>query len=290
MFPRPSALTPSCLTGRHLTGRHLTGRHLAGRDLTGPYFIGLFLSVVWLTLLTLAPAAVAAEPRILLVATSHSTVPDSDRTTGLWLSELVDPYWVFRDAGAKVDIATIAGGAPPIDPRSGKEADLADAFRNDQTARAAFDQARPLADIATESYDAIFLAGGHGTMWDFVDNAAMTERVNQMFRDGKVVAAVCHGPAGLLGATDASGQPIVAGRKVTGFTDVEELVAGWSGLVPFSLEERLKQLGGDVTAALPFRAHAVRDGTLVTGQNPASSERAARLVLAALAERAASTN
>lgn len=227
-------------------------------------------------------AALAAEAkRVLLVATSHSEAPQG-RTTGLWLSELTDPYWVFRDAGLAVDIVSIRGGAPPIDPRSGSAAELVEVFRGDQAAVAAFTEAPALETVDHSRYDAIFLAGGHGTMWDFVDNPTLTGIVSAMFQAGKPVAGVCHGPAGFLGATDANGRPIVEGRQVTGFTNLEERAAGWTDLVPFLLEDRLVAEGATFDGGMVFMRNTVRDGTLISGQNPASADRTAELVLEAL--------
>jgi putative intracellular protease/amidase len=224
-------------------------------------------------------------PRILIVATSQSAVPNSDKRTGLWLSELTDPYRVFRAAGARVDIATIKGGSAPIDPRSGDEGDLASAFRGDEKAITQFKTAPALADVNPADYDAVFFAGGHGTMWDFADNAVVSRWVSDFVAAGKPVGSVCHGPAALLSARTADGRPVIRGVRVTAFTDREEGAAGWTGLVPYSLEQRLKALGANFEAAGVFQGFAVRDGLIVTGQNPASSDDAARLLLEALKER-----
>lgn len=224
-------------------------------------------------------------PRIIIVATSHSAVPNSDKKTGLWLSELTDPYRVFRAAGARVDIATISGGPAPIDPRSGDAGDLVSAFGGDEKAVGQFNKAPALADVDPAAYDAVFFAGGHGTMWDFADNAVVSRWVSDFVAAGKPVGAVCHGPAALLSARAADGRPVVQGVRVTAFTDREEGAAGWTGLVPYSLEQRLKALGADFEAAGVFRGFAVRDGLIVTGQNPASSDEAAKLLLEALKER-----
>ncbi|MCU0837765.1 MAG: type 1 glutamine amidotransferase domain-containing protein [Rhodospirillales bacterium] len=225
-------------------------------------------------------------PRILIVATSHSEVPNADKTTGLWLSELTDPYRVFREAGANVDIATITGGPAPIDPRSGSAKKLDTAFNNDPSAVTKFNTAPALKDVDTARYDAVFFAGGHGTMWDFADNPVVAATVSTFVAAGKPVGAVCHGPAALLSARTADGQPIVGGLRVTAFTDREESAAGWTGLVPYSLEQRLKQLGAQFEAAGTFQPYAVRDGLIITGQNPASSDAAAKLLLDAVKERA----
>lgn len=225
----------------------------------------------------------AQTPRVLIVATSHSQALGG-RVTGLWLSELTEPYWVFRDAGLEVDITTIKGGSPPIDPRSGSEASVSGALRNDSRALAAFRQAPPLDSVGGDAYDAVFLAGGHGTMWDFPAHRSLAALVSAAFRAGKPVAAVCHGPAGFLGATDADGRPIVAGRRVTAFANDEERAAGWTAAVPYLLEDRLRSQGARFADGGVYRNHAVRDGNLITGQNPMSAAAAARLVLEALRE------
>lgn len=236
------------------------------------------------------PTLSAAEaPRILIVATSHAEVPGSSKKTGLWLSELIDPYWVFRDAGADVRIATVMGGAAPIDPRSGDSSDLSTAFRNDAAAIAKFTEAPSVDRIDPTGFDAVFFAGGHGTMWDFAENATIARIVSEFVRNGRVVAAVCHGPAALLSATDVNGRPVVTGKRITAFSNREEAAAGWTGLVPYSLEDRLKSQGANFDAAGVFRDNAVRDGVIVTGQNPASSESAAKLVLEALHQKSGAT-
>lgn len=237
----------------------------------------------------LMPAIAAAErfdPRILIVATSHSQAGDSGKPTGLWLSELVEPYWIFRDAGFEVDIATVAGGPAPIDPRSGNVAGLSSDFRYGEASLSKFVDAPALVQLEANVYDAVFLAGGHGTMWDFPGDAHLVRIIEDAWADDRIVAAVCHGPVGLLGAKDPDGKPLVAGRRVTAFTDREEAAAGWADLVPFSLEQRLRALDAEFVAAAPFEAHAIRDGNLITAQNPASSVAVAELVVAALNERA----
>lgn len=248
--------------------------------------------VVAVTLALPAGAALAERfsPRVLIVATSHAEAGESGKKTGLWLSELVEPYWVFRDRGIDVDIATIRGGPAPIDPRSGDEARLSSDFRYGEASLSKFTEADALAQHAADAYDAIFLAGGHGTMWDFPDDPHLLQMLTDAARDGRIIAAVCHGPAGLLALADDEGRSIATGRRLTAFTDREEAAAEWADIAPFSLEQRLRALGAEFVAASPFQANAVRDGNLITGQNPASSKAVAELVIAALAERASVAN
>lgn len=223
--------------------------------------------------------------RILIVATSNAKVGDTARKTGLWLEELATPYYAFLNAGAQIDIASTAGGEIPIDPKSQSEEDQAESvvrFLADEAAMGKFRHSLRVDDVSAEPYAAVYLPGGHGAMWDMPANNALAELLSGAFADGKVVAAVCHGPAGLVHARDASGNPLVAGRRVSAFTNSEEEAAGMSRQVPFLLESRIRELGARYESGPNLQPFAVRDGRLVTGQNPASSEQVARLVLEAI--------
>ena len=220
---------------------------------------------------------------ILIVTTSHDTIGDTGKPTGVWLEELTTPYYIFLDAGASVMIASIKGGAVPIDPSSAK-GDLpasAKRFLADPQAKRALATTKAIDTIDLSTYDAIFLPGGHGTMWDLPDSAALSIRLGQAYDSGQVVAAVCHGPAGFVGAKRADGSPLVRGRRISAFTNAEEEAMGLTKAVPFLLETRLAELGAHVENGPRFKPFAVRDGKLVTGQNPASSEKMAKLVLSA---------
>jgi putative intracellular protease/amidase len=213
---------------------------------------------------------------LLMIATSNGTAGDSGLPTGAWLEEICVPLKAFRDAGFTVAIASPLGGRPPIDPHSaGFDAssvpDL-DAFLS---------SAGILADVDPGRYAAVFLAGGHGTMWDFPGNEALARIVGGVASHG-VVAAVCHGPAGLIGAADPVGKPLVAGRTITAFSDAEEDVAGASDVIPFSLQQELAALGASVEMAAPFTVNVRLDGNLVTGQNPPSSAAVAEATIAAV--------
>lgn len=227
-----------------------------------------------------SPVRSQAPSKILIVSTSHADAPD-DRKTGLWLSDLTEPYWIFRDAGYGVDIASIQGGTPPIDPRSGSERALPEKLRNDEAALRAFNESVCVDCINPRPYVALFLAGGHGALWDFPTSESLRLILERAASDGKPIGAVCHGPAGLLGV-NVDGKPLVAGRRLTAFTDEEEQRSGWSRHTPYSLEQRLKAEGANFQPGAAFRSHAVRDGRLVTGQNPASAEATARLMLEVL--------
>jgi putative intracellular protease/amidase len=227
--------------------------------------------------------------KILIIATSASKMGDSDDATGLWLEELTTPYYAFTDAGAEVTLASIAGGAIPIDARSTKPAGENDASVERYLADPAFKQAvahTPRFDtLDTTGVDAVFLPGGHGTMFDYPGSAALARLVSESLESGRIVAAVCHGPAGLVSAKTSAGEPVVKGRKVAGFTDAEERAVGLEKAVPFLLGTRLRELGANYVSGPDFAPFAVRDGNLITGQNPASADETAKLVMAALAER-----
>jgi putative intracellular protease/amidase len=226
--------------------------------------------------------------KILILTTSHSKMGDTDHRTGSWVEEVAAPYYILSDAGVAVTIASVAGGVVPFDPNSQKP----DAVNNEHSKRfiadiivqAALQKTPALADLDPEDFDGIFLPGGHGVMWDLPANNNLAAWLKQYDTDGKIIAAVCHGPAGLTGATRADGKPLVAGRNVTGFTNQEENAVGLARVVPFMLESRLRELGGVFTSGGDWQPYAVRDGHLITGQNPMSSELVGEHIVAALDE------
>ncbi len=212
--------------------------------------------------------------RILLVVTSSDRAGNAPEPTGLWLEELAAPYYAFADARCEVAVASPKGGAAPIDPRSESESSQTASTRRfavDSKARHAVAHTLKLSALHAEDYDAIFLAGGHGTMDDFASDASVARMVEQFVAARKPVAAVCHGPAAFVAALATHGAPLVSGRRITGFTDEEERLVGLDGLMPFLLETRLRELGATFSNATPFTPHVVVDGGLITGQNPASS-------------------
>ncbi len=220
---------------------------------------------------------------ILFVVTSHAMMGDTGQSTGIWFEELATPYYAFKDAGYDVQIASISGGAVPIDPNSQKTAGdnpaSVDRFLSDQTAMLAINKTPAIGEVDTTGYAAVFLPGGHGTMWDLPESQELASVISSTLQDGRVVAAVCHGPAGLVSAVDGNGVPIVKGRTVSAFTNDEERAAGLTDTVPFLLETRLRELGANLQTAPNFEAFAVADGNLITGQNPASSQKVAELVV-----------
>lgn len=224
--------------------------------------------------------------KILMITTSANKMLPGGEPTGVWLEELTTPYYAFRDAGAEVTIASMTGGAVPVDPRSLNKNGESDAsverYLKDEALNIAVADTPVFSSIDPTNYDALFLPGGHGTMFDYPTSEALARLVERFDREGKVVAAVCHGPAGLVGAKKSDGTPFVAGRKVAAFTDSEERAVGLDNAMPFLLEARLKELGAAHEGGPDFKPYAVRDGRLVTGQNPASATRTAALVMEAL--------
>lgn len=229
--------------------------------------------------------------RMLIVLTSHAELGSTGRPTGFHWEELATPYFAFRDAGIEVELASIAGGAAPHDPGSLRADQAANPqsvtrFLDDRMAMATLRAAAPVDQADAARFDGIFLPGGHGTMFDLPGSAPLAGLIGRMFDEGKLVAAVCHGPAGLVGATRADGVPIVAGRRVNSFTNAEETAIALVEAMPFLLETRLRELGARFEAGPNFQPFAVRDDNLVTGQNPASAAPLAAHALAVLRERA----
>lgn len=236
--------------------------------------------------------------KVLIVTTSHGEMGSTGHRTGVWLEELATPYYTLVDGGADVTLASVRGGEIPFDPRSlPSEAGTApgEAPQEQQDVPAsvrhflADEQVMQLAKASSSvekfepgAFDAVLLPGGHGTMWDLPTSDELARLVGSMFDQGKIVAAVCHGPAGVVSAKRQDGRPIVEGRRVNGFTNSEEDGVGLSQVVPFLLEDRLKELGGSFERGPDWQPYAVRDGNLITGQNPQSSELVATRLLDAL--------
>lgn len=229
--------------------------------------------------------------RILIVVTSHTRLGSTGRRTGFYFDEMAAPYYALLDSGHEVDIASIRGGQPAYDPSSVAEDEsrrppAVRRFLADPVANAKLAGTTAVSQIDPKVYDGIFLPGGHGTMWDFPDDPDLGRLVSAIHARGGVVGAVCHGPAGLVRAMRADGKPLVAGLTVNSFTDREENAVGLTAVVPFLLESRLKELGASFEGGADFTAKAVRDGRLVTGQNPMSVGAVAALMVQALAEAA----
>jgi putative intracellular protease/amidase len=225
---------------------------------------------------------------ILIVLTSHTQLGDTGKPTGFYYEELATPYFALTDAGHDVHIASIKGGPGAHDPASLKADETArpasvQRFVNDAAAMAKLAATAAISDVKPADYHGVFLPGGHGTMYDFPQSATLAKAVGAIYNAGGIVGAVCHGPAGLVSVLRADGKPLVAGMKFSAFTDAEEHAVGLVASMPFLLETRLTELGGLFQGAPNFTAKAVRDGRLVTGQNPISSEAVATLYVEALA-------
>jgi putative intracellular protease/amidase len=234
------------------------------------------------------------KAKVLIVTTSHDQLGATGRRTGVWLEELAAPYYALREAGNDVTVASIKGGKIPFDPRSTGEEGADQAvpaaalrFLGDPDAMAAAKRSRSIDEVDAGSFEVIFMPGGHGAMWDMPNSAALGQAVASLFDAGKVVAAVCHGPAGLASAKQRNGRPLVDGKRVNSFTNSEESAVGLTEVVPFLLETRLRELGGRFECGPDWQPFAVRDGNLITGQNPMSSELVARRIIEALETRAA---
>lgn len=225
--------------------------------------------------------------KILLVLTSHGQLGDTGKPTGFWLEELAAPYYVFKDAGAELVLASPRGGQPPLDPKSDApdfQTDATRRFKDDPQTQAELASTSKLDEIDAGDFDAVFYPGGHGPLWDLAESPKSRSIIEQTIRAGRPVALVCHAPAVLRDVTNEDGSPLVRGKKVTGFTNSEEAAVGLTEVVPFLLEDVLKELGADFSQAGDFQPYVVRDGSLITGQNPASSEPAAEALLEALEE------
>jgi len=223
--------------------------------------------------------------KILMVLTSHDTLGDTGKKTGFWLEEFAAPYYVFKDAGAQITVASPHGGQPPLDPKSDDPSAQTDAtrrFKDDPAAQAVLASTQTLKDVSAADFDAVFYPGGHGPLWDLAEDPTSIALIEATLSAGKPVAAVCHAPGVLRHAKAADGRPLVQGKSVTGFTNTEEDAVELTTVVPFLVEEMLKKNGGNYSKANDWQPHVVTDGLLITGQNPASSEPAAKALLKVL--------
>jgi putative intracellular protease/amidase len=219
--------------------------------------------------------------KVLMVLTSHDRLGDTGKPTGFWLEEFAAPYFVFRDAGVEVTLASPKGGQPPIDPKSDLPENQTSAmarFKQDPAAQKALANTRKLADVKAEDFDTVFYPGGHGPMWDLAESPASIALIEAFYNSKKPIAFVCHAP-GVLRHVTFNGEPLVKGKHVTGFTDGEEEAVGLTKVVPFLVEDELMRLGAIYEKVRNWEPFAVVDGRLITGQNPASSTKAAQALL-----------
>ena len=216
--------------------------------------------------------------KVLIVLTSHDELGDTGRKTGFWLEELAAPYYRFTEAGAQVVLASPQGGQPPLDPASNEpdfQTEQTRRFEADPDALAAVANTVRLDSVSVDDVDAVFYTGGHGPLWDLAEDADSVRLIESTLRAGKPLTLVCHAPGVLRHAVDGNGAPLVQGRTVTGFTNSEEEAVGLTDVVPFLVEDELTKLGGVYLKGDDWQPYVVRDGLLITGQNPASSAPAA---------------
>lgn len=228
--------------------------------------------------------------KILMVLTSHDQLGNTGRKTGFWLEEFAAPYYVFKDAGVDLTLASPKGGQPPVDPKSDQPENQTPAmarFKQDPAAQKALANTAKLADMKAENFDTIFYVGGHGPMWDLAESPVSISLIESFYNSGKPVALVCHSP-GVLRHVTHNGAPLVKGKRVTGFTNGEEEAVQLTKVVPFLVEDELKRLGATFEKLPNWQPYAITDGRLVTGQNPASSTSAAQALLKLVGTKAAS--
>ncbi len=220
--------------------------------------------------------------KILMVLTSHDRLGNTGKKTGFWLEEFAAPYYTFKDAGAIVTLASPLGGQPPLDPKSDTpdtQTEDTQRFKADPAAQTVLAHTLKLGEVAASDFDAVFYPGGHGPLWDLAEDASSIALIEATLAAGKPIALVCHAPGVLRRIKAANGHPVVQGKAVTGFTNTEEQTAGLTEIVPFLVEDMLKQNGGHYAKVADWQPYVVKDGLLITGQNPASSAPAAKELL-----------
>ncbi|MCU4363613.1 MULTISPECIES: type 1 glutamine amidotransferase domain-containing protein [Acinetobacter] len=220
--------------------------------------------------------------KILIVLTSHDQLGETGKKTGFWLEELAAPYYTFIDAGADVTLASPAGDQPPLDPKSNEpdaQTETTKRFEADEVAMRALANTHKLSEVLNQDFDAVFYPGGHGPLWDLAKDQHSISLIEQTLQANKPVALVCHAPGVLRDVKNAEGRPIVEGKSVTGFSNTEEDGVGLTDIVPFLVEDTLKEKGGQYSKAEDWQVHVQQDGLLITGQNPASSAATAEALL-----------
>lgn len=220
--------------------------------------------------------------KVLIVLTSHSELGDTGEKTGFWIEEFAAPYYVLADAGAELTIASPKGGQPPVDPKSESldaQTPATKRFYGDNEAIDKVAHTMKLSEVNQVDYDAVFYPGGHGPLWDLATDAKSVSLIEDFYKNNKPVAFVCHAPAALVNVKAPNGEPLVKGKEVTGFSNSEEEAVHLTKVVPFLLEDEMKKLGGLYSNGADWGVYVKKDGLLITGQNPASSEAAARALL-----------
>lgn len=219
---------------------------------------------------------------ILFILTSHDELGNTGKKTGFWVEEFASPYYTLLDEGANITLATPKGGAAPVDPQS--EADDAqteatERFYNDEETKQKINNTKRISEVDADDFDAVFYPGGHGPLWDLVEDEESISLIEAFNAQGKPVSFVCHAPAALKNVKGTDGEPLVNGKKVTGFSNDEEAAVGLSEVVPFLVEDMLVKNGADYSKAESWAPYAVEEGNLITGQNPASSDLVAQKLL-----------
>ena len=225
--------------------------------------------------------------KVLMVLTSHDRLGNTGRKTGFWLEELAAPYYAFKEAGAEITLASPKGGRPPLDPKSNEpefRTDLTRRFEKDAAAEAQLDKTVRLDSVKQESFDTVFYPGGHGPMWDLAEDKNSAKLIESFLAAGKPIALVCHSPGALRHVKTPDGKSLVQGKRVTGFTDGEEQDVGLTKVVPFLVEDEMLNLGATFSKVKNWGVHTVTDDLLITGQNPASSGPAAKVLIEKLNE------
>ncbi len=220
--------------------------------------------------------------KILMVLTSHDKLGNTGKKTGFWLEEFAAPYYRFKDAGAIVTLVSPLGGQPPLDPKSDtpdSQTKDTQRFKADPATQSALASTLKLSEVAAGDFDAVFYPGGHGPLWDLAEDKSSIALIEATLASGKPIALVCHAPGVLRHVKSANGDPVVQGKAVTGFTNTEEQAAGLTEIVPFLVEDMLRTNGGNYSKVADWQPHVVKDGLLITGQNPASSAPAAKEIL-----------
>lgn len=221
--------------------------------------------------------------KILMVLTSHDQLGNTGLKTGFWLEEFAAPYYVFKDAGAEVVLASPAGGQPPLDPKSELadfQTDMTRRFNADPAAQKALANTVKLDSVSAKDFDTVFYPGGHGPLWDLAESQTSIRLIEAFERAGKPIGFVCHAPGALRHVKAADGSPLIKGRRVTGFTNGEEAAVELTDVVPFLIEDEFQRLGGLYEKGPDWAPFVVEDGNLITGQNPASSEAVAKALVA----------
>ncbi|WP_395626680.1 type 1 glutamine amidotransferase domain-containing protein [Daejeonella sp.] len=223
--------------------------------------------------------------KVLIVLTSHSDLGNTGLKTGFWIEEFAAPYYLMADAGVALTLSSPKGGQPPIDPKSDSPENQTPAtkrFHADEELREKLANTLTLSEVKESDYDAVFYPGGHGPLWDLVGDKNSISLIESFYQHNKPVAFVCHAPAVLVGVKAANGEPLVKGKQVTGFSNTEEEAVQLTNIVPFLLEDELQKLGATYSKGADWSSHVKKDGLLITGQNPGSSEEAAKVLLETL--------